>query len=109
MVLVQVQERALCAVSSNTEGTCSRLGDNRHVTAEAQSKFILDFTNPLRELRISEETSLVNLGFQQFRASPALAKFDKQNTPLELGISVQPLLLFLAARSGKFVQIKKKT
>ena len=31
MVLVQVQERALCAVSSNTEGTCSRLGDYRHV------------------------------------------------------------------------------
>ena len=31
MVLVQVQERVLCAVSSNTEGTCSRLGDNRHV------------------------------------------------------------------------------
>ena len=31
MVLVQVQERALCAVSNNTEGTCGRLGDNRHV------------------------------------------------------------------------------
>ena len=31
MVLVQVQERVLCAVSSNTEGTCSRLGDKRHV------------------------------------------------------------------------------
>ena len=31
MVLVQVQERVLCAVSSNTEGTCSRLGDYRHV------------------------------------------------------------------------------
>ena len=36
-------------------------------TAEAQYKFILDFAKPLRELRFSEATGFVNLGFQQFR------------------------------------------